>query len=264
MRTISGYFPIGSTDQRTITRFRRTGAPTGLLTHKLDLPDTSLFPNVGTVEFIPHSEGLHAGNLPTSADPLRGDPQPTRRDEGLGLAAPVCLLVDEDDQDRSIAVQDFDSQRGHRRHHDGLLPRRQLAHPGELQAIVIGERPGDDRRGSPFVVIEPGEVIGKDTLHGVTDLAGHLRGGPDVKQRTVAGRRRADQRVGLAVHPSRGTERDQHDPDQRAPDWRQPPEKPGMLRGSPACGSLLPGGHLRQVGSWIVQRDRRWVRTVLG
>jgi hypothetical protein len=35
MRTISGYFPIGSTDQRTITRFRRTGVPlTGLLTRK--------------------------------------------------------------------------------------------------------------------------------------------------------------------------------------------------------------------------------------
>jgi hypothetical protein len=41
MRTISGYFPIGSTDQRKITRFNRTDPTAGLLTRELDSTDMS-------------------------------------------------------------------------------------------------------------------------------------------------------------------------------------------------------------------------------
>jgi len=58
MRTISGYFVIGSTDQRKISRYRRTVTPTDQLTASRTLPTRRQPENVRTGVFIPYPEGL--------------------------------------------------------------------------------------------------------------------------------------------------------------------------------------------------------------
>lgn len=110
MCTISGHFPIGATDQR------RNGPFIELLRS-----DTASHPLC--------SEWLHVGDLPAAGGPLHGNPQPSGRKQWLRLAAPVGLLVDKHHHDRPIAIEQLDGQRGHGRHHHGLLPGRQLTYP---------------------------------------------------------------------------------------------------------------------------------------
>jgi hypothetical protein len=81
MCTISGYFPIGATDQRRNRPFI-----------ELLRSNTASHPLC--------SEWLHAGDLPAAGDPLPADPQPSRRKQWLRLTAPVGLLVDEHHHDR--------------------------------------------------------------------------------------------------------------------------------------------------------------------
>src|SRR6185437_8650554 len=126
-----------------------------------------------------------------------------------------------------------------------------------------GERAGDNGGSSPFVFIEPGEVIGEHAFHRITDLPGDLGGGADIEQRAVARRRTSEQRVGLAAPPCRQTQRDQRDNHQGDPYRGRPPGTPGGPDGPLAGNDLLADDNLRWANGRIIQGDRTGTVAVL-
>jgi hypothetical protein len=76
-------------------------------------------------------------------DLLRCGRQPAGDEQWFAFAALMCLLIEEYQHDRPIAIQTFDSDGGHGRHYYGLLWRRQLPICGEPG--VSGQRQGSNR-----------------------------------------------------------------------------------------------------------------------